>query len=83
MIFLCDEVVSKDTIYDISLPGSVMIFRIKLKVLIMSFMGNKKIVTGRNSILSDRNNNLIGKTNNLTIIFRATFMGKKRSFTKM
>ena len=83
MIFLCDGVVSKDTIYDISLPGSVMIFRIKLKVLIMSFMGNRKIVMGRNSIFSDSNNSLIGKTNNLTIIFRATFMGRKRSFTKM
>ena len=83
MIFLCDGVVSKDTICVISLPGSVMIFRIKLKVFIMSFMGNKKIVMGRNSILSDSNNSLIGKTNNLTIIFRATFMGKKRSFTKM
>ena len=64
MIFLCDEVVSNDTICVISLPGSVMIFRIKLKILMMSFNGNRKSVMGRNSIFSDRNNSLIGKTNN-------------------
>ena len=48
--------VSKDIIYVTSLPGSVMIFRIKLKVLIMSFIGKRKIVMGRNSIFSDSNN---------------------------
>ena len=69
--------------FAINLGGSVIIFRIKTNVLIISLRGKRKSVTGRNSIFRGSNTIFKGKKINLTMIFKATFRGRKRIFTKM